>query len=276
MSEPRSILITGCSSGIGLASARLLKARGWRVLATARRERDLAHLRDDVGVDALALELTDPASIAACAAQALALTNDRLFAVVNNAAYAQPGAIEDLDDKAMRRQFDVNVLGAHDLTRRLVPAMRANGEGRIVFCSSVLGLIAAPYRGAYCATKFALEALADTMRLELAGSGIRVVLIEPGPIETRFLENAMAAARANIDIDGSVHSDKYRAIIASMERGGKQLFKLQPQSVAQKLVEAVEGRRPKRRYYVTIPTYVIVAMRRLAPTALMDWFAARN
>jgi short-subunit dehydrogenase len=196
--------------------------------------------------------------------------------VFSNAAYAQPGAIEDLDGPAMRHQFEVNVIGTHDLTRRLVPMMRNNGEGRIVFCSSVLGFIAAPYRGAYCATKFAIEALADTMRLELAGSGVRVSLIEPGPIATRFIENALAAARANVDIEGSVHHARYEALIAGMERGGKKAFKLQPEAVARKLVHAVESRAPKRRYYVTTPTYLVSGLRRIMPTAVMDWLAARN
>jgi NAD(P)-dependent dehydrogenase (short-subunit alcohol dehydrogenase family) len=276
MAAGRAILITGCSSGIGLASALALKARGWRVLATARKEDDLARLRNAFGLEALHLELADEHSIAACAAAAADLTDGRLYAVFSNAAYAQPGAIEDLDGPAMRHQFEVNVIGTHDLTRRLVPMMRNNGEGRIVFCSSVLGFIAAPYRGAYCATKFAIEALADTMRLELAGSGVRVSLIEPGPIATRFIENALAAARANVDIEGSVHHARYEALIAGMERGGKKAFKLQPEAVARKLVHAVESRAPKRRYYVTTPTYLVAGLRRIMPTAVMDWLAARN
>lgn len=272
----RSILITGCSSGIGLASARTLQARGWRVLATARRQSDLERLRNDVGVEAIALELADPASVARCTEQAIDLTDGRLYAVFNNAAFGQPGAVEDLDGDALRHQFEVNVFAAHEITRRLIPTMRRNGEGRIVQCSSVLGLVAAPYRGVYCASKFALEALADTLRLELAGSGIHVSLIEPGPIATRFLDNAMAAARERVDIAGSVHHERYETIIAGMERGGRQLFKLQPEAVAKKLVHAVESRRPKRRYYVTVPTYLAATLRRVMPTAAMDWLAARS
>lgn len=272
----RSILITGCSSGIGLASARTLQARGWRVLATARRQSDLERLRNDVGVEAIALELADPASVARCTEQAIDLTDGRLYAVFNNAAFGQPGAVEDLDGDALRHQFEVNVFAAHEITRRLIPTMRRNGEGRIVQCSSVLGLVAAPYRGVYCASKFALEALADTLRLELAGSGIHVSLIEPGPIATRFLDNAMAAARERVDIAGSVHHERYETIIAGKERGGRQLFKLQPEAVAKKLVHAVESRRPKRRYYVTVPTYLAATLRRVMPTAAMDWLAARS
>lgn len=272
----RSILITGCSSGIGLASAKMLKQRGWHVIATARQPQDLDRLRDEVGVEAIELELADENSIAHCADRALQLTDNSLFAVFNNGAYGQPGALEDLDLAAMREQFEVNVFAAHELTRRLIPAMRANGAGRIVHCSSVLGLIAAPYRGVYCASKFALEALADTLRLELAGTGISVSLIEPGPIDTRFLDHALAAAHRHVDIEGSAHRQRYETMIAGMERGGKQLFKLPPEAVAKKLVHAVESKRPKRRYYVTTPTYIVAAARRLLPTAMLDWFAARN
>ena len=246
------------------------------MIATARYPEDLSRLKHEEGLETLELELSDPKSIASCMDEVERLSDGNLFAVFNNGAYGQPGALEDLDISAMRQQFEVNVFAAHEITRRALPMMRANGQGRIVHCSSVLGLIAAPFRGAYCASKFALEAMADTMRLELAGTGIYVSLIEPGPIDTRFLDHAMAAARANVDIEGSVHSDRYQTIIAGMEKGGKQFFKLQPESVAWKLVHAVESRRPKRRYYVTTPTYIVAAMRRILPTATLDWFAARN
>ena len=182
--QGRSVLITGCSSGIGLASARLLKERGWRVIATARYPEDLSRLKHEEGLETLELELSDPKSIASCMDEVERLSDGNLFAVFNNGAYGQPGALEDLDISAMRQQFEVNVFAAHEITRRALPMMRANGQGRIVHCSSVLGLIAAPFRGAYCASKFALEAMADTMRLELAGTGIYVSLIEPGPITT--------------------------------------------------------------------------------------------
>ncbi|MEM8976563.1 MAG: SDR family NAD(P)-dependent oxidoreductase [Pseudomonadota bacterium] len=274
--QGRSVLITGCSSGIGLASALALKDRGWRVLATARHADDLARLKQDFGLETLELELADPESVARCMDDVDRLTDGQLFAVFNNGAYGQPGALEDLDVAVVRQQFEVNVFAAHEITRRAVQIMRANGTGRIVHCSSVLGLIAAPYRGAYCASKFALEAMADTMRLELAGTGIFISLIEPGPIDTRFLDHAMAAARANVDIEGSVHSERYKSIIAGMEKGGKQFFKLPPEAVAKKLIHAVESRRPKRRYYVTTPTYIVAAARRLLPTSALDWFAARN
>jgi NAD(P)-dependent dehydrogenase (short-subunit alcohol dehydrogenase family) len=272
----RSVLITGCSSGIGLASAQVLKARGWRVFATARKPEDLARLKQEHGLESLYLDYTEPQSIAAAAGQVLEATGGALTALFNNGAYGQPGAVEDLRPEVLRAQFEANVIGWLDLTRRIIPAMRARGEGRIVFCSSVLGMIAGPYRGAYCASKFAVEALADVLRMELAGTGIHISLIEPGPIATRFIEHAIEHYRRNIDIDGSPHREVYRARLARMEEGGQKTFKLPPEAVATKLVHALEAKRPKARYYVTFPTYAVAILRRLLPTAALDAVAARN
>jgi NAD(P)-dependent dehydrogenase (short-subunit alcohol dehydrogenase family) len=273
---PRSILITGCSSGIGLASAREMKARGWRVFATARKPEDIARLKDADGVESLYLDYAEPHSIAEAAEQVLAATDGKLDAVFNNGAYGQPGAVEDLKRDVLRAQFEANVFGWHDLTARLIPAMRAQKQGRIVFCSSVLGLVAAPYRGAYCASKFAVEALADALRIELAGTGIHIVLIEPGPIASRFLEHAVEAYRRHIDLENSHHREVYRDRLARLEAGGDQTFKLGPEAVAAKLVHAVESRKPKARYYVTVPTYAVALLRRLLPTRALDAIAARN
>jgi NAD(P)-dependent dehydrogenase (short-subunit alcohol dehydrogenase family) len=270
----KSILITGCSSGIGLASAQLLRGRGWRVLATARTEADLEMLRRE-DVEALPLDLADSGSISGCADEAMRLTGGRLDALFNNGAYGQVGAVEDLSPDLLRRQFEVNVIGPHDLTRRLIPAMRAAGAGRIVQCSSVLGFVSVPYRGAYCASKFALEALTDALRHELAGSGIQVSLIQPGPIRTRFVEHALANFRATIDIEGSAHRETYRARLAAMEQGGNSTFKLEPEAVAWKLLHAVESPRPRRRYMVTVPTYLAAAGRRFLPAPMADWLAQR-
>jgi NAD(P)-dependent dehydrogenase (short-subunit alcohol dehydrogenase family) len=275
MSE-RSILITGCSSGIGLASAREMKARGWRVFATARKPEDLARLRDEIAVESLYLDYAEPASIAEAAKHVLAATEGRLTALFNNGGYGQLGAVEDLTPDVLRAQFEANVFGWHDLNRRVIPSMRARREGRIVFCSSMLGLVAGPYRGAYCASKFAIEALADTLRMELAATGIKIVLIEPGPIASRFLEHALQAYRRNIDLEGSPHREIYRARIARMEAGGSQPFKLGPEAVAAKLVKALESRTPKPRYYVTVPTYVAAFLRRLLPTRALDAIAGSN
>jgi NAD(P)-dependent dehydrogenase (short-subunit alcohol dehydrogenase family) len=271
----RSVLITGCSSGIGLASARTMAARGWRVFATARKPADIARLKEG-GLESLYLDYAEPASIEAAADHVLTATGGALDALFNNGAYGQPGAIEDVKPDVLRAQFEANVIGWHDLTCRVVPAMRARRRGRIVFCSSVLGLVAAPYRGAYCASKFALEALADALRMELAGTGIDVSLIEPGPIATRFVEHALEAYRRHIDIEGSAHRETYRERLARMEEGGNQSFKLPPEAVAAKLVHALEARRPKARYYVTFPTYAAAALRRLLPTRALDAVAAKN
>lgn len=271
----RTLLITGCSSGIGLASAKLMKARGWRVIATARKASDRAMLEREVGVEALELDLANQVSIEACVAETLRRTESRLDALFNNGAYGQIGAVEDLTADLLRRQLEVNLIGTHELTRRLIPAMRANGRGRIVQCSSVLGFVAGPYRGAYCASKFALEALSDALHYELAGSGIVVSLIEPGPIRTRFLEHAIANFRATIDIEASPHRDIYKARLAAMESGGKSTFKLEPESCARKLVHALESARPKRRYMVTTPTYLAAIAKRLLPQRLADILAQR-
>ncbi len=272
----KSILITGCSSGIGLCAAETLKARGWRVFATARKPEDIARLKDEVGVESLYLDYAEPDSIAEAAEHVLKATNGELDALFNNGGYGQPGALEDIRRDVLRAQFEVNVFGWHDLTARVIPAMRKREQGRIVFCSSVLGLIGAPYRGAYCASKFAVEALGDTLRMELAGSGIHVVLIEPGPIATRFVERAIEAYRRNVDLEASHHRETYKARIARMEEGGKQTYKLGPEAVVAKLVHALDSPRPKFRYYVTLPAYAVALLRRILPAGALDAVARRN
>ena len=184
----RTILITGCSTGIGLEAAKTLKHRGWRVIGTARKAADRAHLETSIGIETVPLELGDLASVAACAEDVSPAPVARLDALYNNAAYGQIGAMEDITGAVLRRHFDVNVIGTHELTRLLIPTMRNQGHGRIVTCSSVLGLISGPYRGPYCATKFAVEAMTDALRYELQGTGIHVSLLEPGPIVSNFLD----------------------------------------------------------------------------------------
>ena len=181
----KSILITGCSSGIGAASARVMRERGWQVFATARRPEDIERLQAE-GVRALRLDYCKPDTIAETADTVLSETDGRLFALFNNGAYGQLGAVEDVPTSALRAQFEANLFGWHDLTCRLIPAMRKQGAGRIVQCSSVLGLVAMKHRGAYVASKFALEGLSDALRLELRGTGIHVSVIQPGPIGTPF------------------------------------------------------------------------------------------
>ena len=275
MTDQRSILITGCSTGIGLAAARTLKARGWRVLATARKAADLERLRADDGLETIACEMADPAAIAACADAALHLTGGKLDALYNNAAYGLIGAMEDISAKQLRDHFEVNVIAAHELTRRIVPAMRAQGHGRIVMCSSVLGVVSGPYRGAYCASKYALEALSDALRIELKPSGIHVSLIEPGPIESQFMASTIAGFRASIDVERSAHKAYYERRLKQMEAGGNSRFKLGPDAVVAKLVHALEAPRPKARYRVGLATHAAALLKRALPDALMDHVIAR-
>ncbi|MGM0536211.1 MAG: SDR family NAD(P)-dependent oxidoreductase [Pseudomonadota bacterium] len=272
---PRSVLVTGCSSGIGHDAAQALARRGWRVFATARREADLARLRD-AGLAALPLELDDSASIEACVTAVLEATGGRLDALFNNAAYGQPGAVEDLGREVLRAQLETNLLGTQELTCRVLPAMRRQGHGRIVQNSSVLGLAALPYRGAYVCSKFALEGLTDTLRLELTGTGIHVSLIEPGPITSRFRENAYRAFKAHIDTAHSAHTDTYRAVEARLagDDGGR--FTLGPEAVVDKLVHALESPRPRARYYVTLPTHLFGTLRRLLGTRALDKVLLRS
>lgn len=268
----RSILITGTSSGIGRAATETLAARGWRVFATARREADLSDLGAIEGVTPIFLETRDAASIAACADRVLTATGGRIDALFNNAAFGQLGAVEDLPVEVLRAQFESNVFGWHDLTRRLIPAMRAAGRGRIVQCSSVLGIVAMKYRGAYTASKFALEGLSDTLRMELRGSGIEVVTIRPGPIATRFVAHSIEAFEANIDIDGSVHAAVYRHRLERLRRGGASRFKLPPSAVVERLMLALDSKNPRATYGVTVPTAIMGwARRALSETVLSRW-----
>ncbi len=269
--RPPSVLITGCSSGIGYAAAHALARRGWRVVATARRQADVERLAAAGFPAALPLDLRDSGSIRAAAEAALERCDGRLEALFNNGAYGQPGAVEDLSREALRDQLETNLLGTHELTAQLLPAMRAQGGGRIVQNSSVLGLAALPYRGAYVCSKFALEGLTDTLRQELAGSGIHVSLIEPGPIASRFRENAHRAFRERIDAAASAHAATYRAVERRLAGEGPATpLTLGPEAVAAKLIRALEDPRPKPRYYVTLPTYLIAALRRGLPTRWLD------
>ncbi len=269
------LLITGCSSGIGLAAAQALKARGWRVFATCRRAADVQRLAE-LGLESLQLDLDASASIQAAVAEVLQRSAGRLDALFNNGGYGQIGAVEDLSRQALRAQFETNLFGWVELTNLVIPVMRRQGHGRIVMNSSVLGLAALPYRGAYVAAKFALEGLTDTLRLELAGSNIHVSLIEPGPIATRFRENALVHFRRHIDVAASVHRAAYAAQLARLEQPGPAApFTLPPAAVVDKLIHALESRRPRPRYYVTVPTYLIGYARRLLSTRGLDRLLAR-
>lgn len=267
----KSILITGCSSGIGLCVARGLQARGHRVFATARKSADVQNLKN-MGLESFPLDLDDSLSITNAVKNILSLTDGSLDALFNNGAYGQPGAVEDLSRAVLRRQFETNLFGWLELTNLLIPVMRKQGHGRIIQNSSVLGLVSFPYRGAYNASKYALEGLTDTLRLELAGSGIHAILIEPGPIESRFRANAFQAYQQHIVPDNSPHRQRYLAMEQRLTRQGPAVpFTLPPEAVLKKVIHALESPRPKVRYYVTVPTHLFGTLRRLLPAKWLDW-----
>jgi NAD(P)-dependent dehydrogenase (short-subunit alcohol dehydrogenase family) len=266
----RSILVTGCSSGIGRHAALGLKARGWQVFAGVRKMEDMKPLADE-GLTAIHLDYDSPAIISAALYRVLDATGGRLDAIFNNGAYSQLGAVEDIGTEHLRAQFESNFFGWHELIRRAVPVMRRQGGGRIVNCSSVLGFVTTRYRGAYSSSKFALEALTDALRLELAGTGIHVVLIQPGPIKSRLAEHAVARFQETVRIDASPHRDNYRTALARLERGDlSSRFKRGPEAVFKKLVHALESDKPRPRYRVTLPTHAAAWMKRGLPARLLD------
>lgn len=267
----RSILITGCSSGIGLASAHYLAARHWHVIASCRKGADVARLRD-LGFDAVQLDYADPTSVAGGLEAALALTGGRLDALFNNGAYALPGAVEDLPRDGLRAIFETNLFGLHDLTARVIPLMRAQQGGRIVNCSSVLGFVPAPWRGAYVATKYALEGLTDVMRMEMADTPLRISLICPGPINTKIRQNSQGPFERWIAWEGAARAEQYRDTLIPRlyEPPTASRFERSPQTVAGVLHRALTAPRPRARYYVTTPTRVAAILRRVAPRAALE------
>lgn len=268
--SPKTVLVTGCSSGIGYATAVSLKARGHRVICSARKMADVERLIEQ-DFECLLLDLADSESIREAVMRLLELTGGKIDALFNNGAFGQPGAVEDLSRDVLRNQFETNFFGTHELTNLLIPVMRKQGHGRIIYNSSVLGFVAMKFRGAYNSSKFALEGLADTLRLELRGSGIDVVLIEPGPIESRFRANAFTMYQKYINPDQSPHRETYRAMEARLQKQGPAApFTLPATAVVEKVIHALESRRPKLRYAVTVPTYLFAVLKRLLPAAWLD------
>ncbi len=270
MKLAKTILITGCSSGIGYSTARELKKRGHHVIATARKSEDVDRLTQE-GFSALQLDLADSQSIQQAVDQAIELTDGKIDALFNNGAFGQPGAVEDLTRDVLRHQFETNLFGTHELTNLLVPLMRRQGHGRIIYNSSVLGLVAMRYRGAYNASKFALEGLADTLRLELYGTHIHISLIEPGPILSNFRNNSYALYKKNIDPSHSYHKAAYEAMEARLQKEGAAVaFTLPAEAVTGKVIHALEAKQPKMRYYVTFPTYLFAVLKRILPMSWLD------
>jgi len=266
----KSILITGCSSGIGLDAALTLSMRGYQVFATARKQEDVLMLQEK-GLTACQLDLTQTDTIKDAISFVFNKTEGTLDFLFNNGAYGQPGALEDLPTHALRAQFEANVFGWHELTKHVIPVMRKQGHGRIIQCSSVLGFVSMAYRGAYNASKYALEGLTDTLRLELKSSNIEVVLLQPGPINTQFRANALVAFKQNIEDVKSVHSAQYQQQeerLASQTSNAK--FTLEPKDVTSALIHALESKRPKIRYRITVPTKLFAVFKRILPTRWLD------
>lgn len=271
----RTILITGCSSGIGYCVAHALHHKGYRVLATARRQESVDELLNE-GLESLRLDLADSDSIQSAFEEVLRRTDGNLYALFNNGAYGLPGAVEDLDRDALRTQFETNVFGWQELTSLTLPVMRRQGYGRIIQNSSVLGFVSMPFRGAYNASKYAIEGLSDTLRLELKGTNIYVSLIEPGPIASQFRVNSLKALEKYIDIDNSFHREKYRGVLKRLNKKGPAVpFTLPPEAVLKRVVHALEASNPKPRYYVTLPTYLFGSLKRILSTRLLDTLLAK-
>jgi NAD(P)-dependent dehydrogenase (short-subunit alcohol dehydrogenase family) len=270
-----SVLITGCSSGIGKVAAAGLQKRGYRVFASARKLRDVEQLTRE-GFESLRLDLADSQSIREATEILFERTGGELYALFNNGAFGQPGAVEDLSREVLRNQFETNFFGTHELTTLVLPKMRAQGYGRILYNSSVLGFVALTFRGAYNASKFALEGLADTLRMELHGTDIKVILIEPGPILSKFRENSLKLYKEHIRPETSPYRDIYRSMEERLSHEGAAVpFTLPPEAVLNKVILALESPKPKIRYYVTFPTHLFAGLRRILPFRALDWCLRR-
>ena len=269
-SNNKAVLITGCSTGIGYCVAKGLKNRGYRVFATARRAESVTTLTEQ-GFESLQLDLDDSNSIQHAVAEILKRTNGELYGLFNNGAFGLAGAVEDLSREAIRAQFETNFFGWLELTNLLIPVMRKQGFGRIIQNSSVLGIVALQFRGAYNASKYAIEGLSDTLRLELHDTGIHVSLVEPGPILSEFRSNSVKAMQEHIDIEKSIYSEKYKNVLKRLNTKGPAVpFTLPPEAVLDKVIHALESRKPKARYYVTFPTYLFGYLKRLLSTRQLD------
>jgi len=268
--KAKSILITGCSTGIGLCVALGLKQRGYRVFATVRNHQDISKL-EAIGLESLHLDLDNSQSIKNAVAEILKRTGGTLDALFNNGAYGQAGALEDISRDVLRQQLETNVLGWHELTNLVLPVMLKQGHGRIIQNSSVLGFIALKFRGAYSASKYAIEGLSDTLRLELTGTNIFISLIEPGPIESQFRANSFAAYKKNINKESSRFKKEYEATEQRLGKKGAAVpFTLPPEAVLKRVIHALESQKPKPRYYITTPTYIFAYLKRFLSVRFLD------
>ena len=272
-STVKTVLITGCSSGIGFCLAHGLRAAGYRVFATARKEKDITKLKE-LGFDSFLLDLASSDSIKAAISELYQKTNS-LYALINNGAYGQAGALEDISREALEKQFQVNVFGWHELTNLVLPSMKERNIGRVVYISSVLGFVAMPFRGPYVASKFAIEGLVDTLRLELKQTKIKLSLVQPGPIESKFRENAFLAFKENVDPSNSDYKREYKAMIKRLNSDKNAQFTLAPESVLRCVLHALESKTPKNHYRVTFPTKLFGILCRILPSSWMDNILSR-
>ncbi|CZF84630.1 MULTISPECIES: SDR family oxidoreductase [Grimontia] len=271
-----AVLMTGCSTGIGYVCAHALAKQGFEVIASCRKLEDVERLAKE-GLTCIHLDLADNNSILSAVEEVRSLTDGKLLGLFNNGAYGQPGALEDLPTDALRKQFETNFFGWHTLTQAVIPMMMANGKGRIVQNSSVLGFVALKFRGAYNASKFAVEGWTDTLRLELAGTPVKISLIEPGPIETRFRANALEAFYRFIDIESSRFKRDYLAQRDRMEsENSTNKYTLPSESIIDPLIHALTAEEPKVRYRVTKPTHYMAWCKRLLPSKTLDKILAKG
>ncbi|AUH72969.1 oxidoreductase with NAD(P)-binding Rossmann-fold domain [Legionella sainthelensi] len=268
--KEKIILITGCSSGIGFDAAFALKKRGHRVIGSCRKEEDVEKLLN-IGLEAVQLDVSDSSSIQNAFANVLAKTEGRIDVLINNAGYGQAGALEDITREVLRTQFETNVFGLVELTNLAIPVMRKQGHGRIINISSILGIISMPFRGAYNASKYAVEGISDTLRLELQSSGIDVITVEPGPIESRFRDNCVDNSLNYIEKQHSYFSKQYERMLEEFkQKKSASIFTKQPDAVIKKLHHAIESKRPKAKYPVTIPSHLMILLKRILTTKMLD------
>jgi len=273
-SKMKSVLITGCSSGIGLCIAKGLKDKGYRVFASARSRDDVKNLQN-LGFESLLLDLSSSESINAAVFKLYEMT-DNIYALINNGAYGQAGALEDISRDALDIQFQSNVFGWHELTNLILPRMRNVNAGRIIYISSVLGFVAMPFRGPYVASKFAIEGLIGTLRLEFSNTNIKFSSIQPGPIESKFRENAYLAFKKNVDISNSHYQDQYKIMIKRLQSGKNVKFTLPPEAVLKNAIHALESSNPKNYYRVTFPTKLFALLGNILPSRWMDYILNKS
>ena len=267
-SKLKSVLITGCSSGIGLCLAHGLRSEGYRVFASARNSDDVDKLKA-LGFESLLLDLSSSGSINDAISELYQKTN-KLYALINNGAYGQAGALEDISRDALEKQFQANVFGWHELTNLVLPKMRKENIGRVIYISSVLGFVAMPFRGPYIASKFAIEGLVNTLRLELSDTNIKFSLIQPGPIESKFRANAYLAFKENVDSSQSNYKEQYNTMIQRLESDKNAQFTLPPEAVLKCALHALKSNSPKIHYRVTFPTKLFAFLGRILPSSWMD------